>query len=97
MSIPTYAPDLAELLAQFAVQRRQGLFHVTSGSEACTRHELITAALRIRGLDADNVAPITASPTVQLGARCSARSTTAPCGSAAFPGCDPGATPSPST
>ncbi len=53
VSIPTYAPDLAELLAQFAVQRREGLFHVTSGSEACTRHELIVAALRTRGLDAD--------------------------------------------
>jgi dTDP-4-dehydrorhamnose reductase len=62
MSIPTYAPDLAELLAQFAVERRQGLFHVTSGSEACSRHELITVALRTRGLDADNVAPITEIP-----------------------------------
>ena len=31
VSIPTYAPDLAELLARFAVERRQGLFHVTSG------------------------------------------------------------------
>ena len=41
VSIPTYAPDLAELLARFAVERRQGLFHVTSGSEAVTRHELI--------------------------------------------------------
>ncbi len=62
ISIPTYAPDLAEFLVQFAVQRREGLFHVTSGSEACTRHELITAALRTRGLDADNVAPITVIP-----------------------------------
>lgn len=62
VSIPTFALDLAELLAQFAVQRWEGLFHVTSGSEACTRHELITAALRTRGLDADNVAPITVIP-----------------------------------
>jgi dTDP-4-dehydrorhamnose reductase len=62
ISIPTYAPDLAELLAQFAVQRRGGVFHITSGSEACTRHELIVAALRNRGLDADNVAPITVIP-----------------------------------
>jgi dTDP-4-dehydrorhamnose reductase len=62
VSIPTYAPDLAELLAYFAVERRQGLFHVTSGSEACSRHELITVALRTRGLDADNVAPITEIP-----------------------------------
>ena len=41
VSIPTYAPDLAVLLARFAVERRRGLFHVTSGSEAVTRHELI--------------------------------------------------------
>ena len=58
-SVPTYAPDLAALLARFAVGRTQGLFHVTSGSEATTRHELVTAALRARGLDADGVAPIT--------------------------------------
>ena len=51
VSIPTYAPDLAVLLARFAVERRQGLFHVTSGSEAVTRHELIVTALRARGLD----------------------------------------------
>ncbi|MFI5047611.1 MAG: sugar nucleotide-binding protein, partial [Acidimicrobiia bacterium] len=36
-----------------------GLFHVTSGAEATTRHELVTTALRARGLDADAVAPIT--------------------------------------
>ncbi|MEX1008854.1 MAG: dTDP-4-dehydrorhamnose reductase [Acidimicrobiia bacterium] len=62
VSIPTYAPDLAELLARFAVERREGLFHVTSGSEACTRHDLITDALRNRGLDADRVQPITVIP-----------------------------------
>jgi dTDP-4-dehydrorhamnose reductase len=67
VSIPTYAPDLAELLAQFALERRPGLFHVTSGSEACSRHELITAALRTRGLDADNVAPITEIPDRPAG------------------------------
>jgi dTDP-4-dehydrorhamnose reductase len=58
VSVPTYAPDLAGELARFAVERRQGLFHVTSGSEATTRHELVTVALRARGLDADRVAPI---------------------------------------
>ncbi len=62
LSIPTYAPDLAELLARFAVERREGLFHVTSGSEACTRHELVTDALRNRGLDADRVQAITVIP-----------------------------------
>ena len=51
VSIPTYAPDLAVLLARFAIERRQGLFHVTSGTESVTRHELIVTALRIRGVD----------------------------------------------
>jgi dTDP-4-dehydrorhamnose reductase len=60
VSVHTYAPDLAELLANMAIERRRGLFHVTSGSEATTRHGFITAALRERGLDADAVAPIAA-------------------------------------
>ncbi len=60
VGIPTYAPDLAGLLARFAVERRAGLFHVTSGSEAVTRHELIVTALRARGVDPSGVAPITA-------------------------------------
>lgn len=58
VSIPTYAPDLAVLLARFARQRRQGLFHVTSGTEAATRHELIVTALRARGVDPSGVAPL---------------------------------------
>ncbi|HXY92235.1 MAG TPA: dTDP-4-dehydrorhamnose reductase [Acidimicrobiia bacterium] len=60
VSIHTYAPDLAALLARFAVERRRGLFHVTSGSEATTRHEFVTAALRDRGLDVEGIAPIDA-------------------------------------
>jgi dTDP-4-dehydrorhamnose reductase len=56
VSIPTYAPDLAVVLARFAVERRAGLFHVTSGSEAVTRHELVTTALRARGLDPSAIA-----------------------------------------
>ena len=69
VSVPTYAPDLAAALAQFAVTRTQGLFHITSGSEAATRHELITAALRARGLDADGVAPIEHLDTERPAAR----------------------------
>jgi dTDP-4-dehydrorhamnose reductase len=61
VSIPTFAPDLAVLLARFAVERRSGLFHVTSGSEAVTRHELIVTALRERGADPSRVVPIDAS------------------------------------
>jgi dTDP-4-dehydrorhamnose reductase len=69
VSIPTYAPDLAVLLARFAVERREGLFHVTSGSEAVTRHELIVTALRARGLDPSGVAPIDAADLDRPAAR----------------------------
>ena len=69
VSIPTYAPDLAVLLARFAVERREGLFHVTSGSEAVTRHELIVAALRARGVDPSGVAPIAAADLDRPAAR----------------------------
>ncbi len=69
VSVPTYAPDLAGLLARFAVERRQGLFHVTSGSEAVTRHELIVTALRARGVDPSHVAPLDAANLDRPAAR----------------------------
>jgi dTDP-4-dehydrorhamnose reductase len=69
VSVPTYAPDLAVLLARFAVERRQGLFHVTSGSEAVTRHELIVTALRARGVDPSHVAPLDAANLDRPAAR----------------------------
>jgi len=69
VSIPTYAPDLAVLLARFAVERRQGLFHATSGSEAVTRHELIISALEARGVDASGIAPIDAADLDRPAAR----------------------------
>jgi dTDP-4-dehydrorhamnose reductase len=69
VSIPTYAPDLAVLLARFAVERRQGLFHVTSGSEAVTRHELIVTALRARGVDPSGVASLDAADLDRPAAR----------------------------
>jgi dTDP-4-dehydrorhamnose reductase len=69
VSVPTYAPDLAVLLARFAVERRQGLFHVTSGSEAVTRHELIVTALRARGVDASHVAALDAADLDRPAAR----------------------------
>ena len=69
VSIPTYAPDLAGLLARFAVERRQGLFHATSGSEAVTRHELIVTALRARGVDPSGIAPIDAADLDRPAAR----------------------------
>jgi dTDP-4-dehydrorhamnose reductase len=69
VSIPTYAPDLAGLLARFAVERRQGMFHVTSGSEAVTRHELIVTALRARGVDPSKVAALDAADLDRPAAR----------------------------
>jgi dTDP-4-dehydrorhamnose reductase len=66
VSIPTYAPDLAVLLARFATQRRAGMFHVTNGSEAVTRHEMICHALRARGVADDVVAAITPIDASQL-------------------------------
>jgi dTDP-4-dehydrorhamnose reductase len=69
VSIPTFAPDLAVLLARFALERREGLFHVTSGSEAVTRHELIVSALRARGLDPSGIAPLDAAELDRPAAR----------------------------
>ncbi len=69
VGVPTYAPDLAALLARFVVERRQGLYHATSGSEATTRHELIAVALRARGVDADGVAPIATADFERPAAR----------------------------
>ena len=69
VSIPTFAPDLAELLSRFATQRRAGMFHVTSGSDAVTRHELICTALRARGVDPSGIAPIDASELVRPARR----------------------------
>jgi dTDP-4-dehydrorhamnose reductase len=69
VGIPTYAPDLAVLLARFAVERRQGLFHATSGSEAVTRHELVVTALRERGVDPSGIAALDAGDLDRPAAR----------------------------
>jgi len=69
VSIPTFAPDLAVLLARFAVERRQGLYHATSGSEAVTRYELISAALRARGVDPSALVPLDGSDLERPAAR----------------------------
>jgi dTDP-4-dehydrorhamnose reductase len=47
---PTYAPDLAGILARCATGRHQGVFHVTNQG-ACTWHELARATLDLAGLD----------------------------------------------
>jgi dTDP-4-dehydrorhamnose reductase len=69
IGIPTYAPDLAALLVRFAVERRQGLYHVTSGDEAVTRHDLIVHALRARGDDASGIVPLDAADLDRPAAR----------------------------
>ena len=67
VSIPTYAPDLAVLLARFAVERRQGLFHVTSGSEArhpprADRHRAAGARRRPVGRSRRSTPPTSTGP-----------------------------------
>jgi dTDP-4-dehydrorhamnose reductase len=57
---PTYAPDLAGMLARLAVERRQGVYHVTNQG-ACTWHELARAAVELAGLDPDMVQTTTAA------------------------------------
>jgi dTDP-4-dehydrorhamnose reductase len=47
---PTYAPDLAGVLARLATGRHQGVFHVTNQG-ACTWHDLARATLELAGLD----------------------------------------------
>ena len=47
---PTYAADLAGVLARLATGRHQGVFHVTNQG-ACTWHELARATLELAGLD----------------------------------------------
>lgn len=55
---PTYAPDLARMLARMAVERRPGIYHVTNQG-SCTWHELARAAVELAGLDPDTVAEAT--------------------------------------
>jgi dTDP-4-dehydrorhamnose reductase len=47
---PTYAPDLAGVLARLAVEQGRGLFHVTN-TGACTWNELARTAVALAGLD----------------------------------------------
>ena len=99
VSVPTYAPDLAALLAEFAVERRRGLYHLTSGSEAgdAPRADLRRAArTRARRRRASRRSPPPTS-SVPRGDRSSARSTTGRCAWRVSPPCDRGATRSPST
>jgi dTDP-4-dehydrorhamnose reductase len=65
---PTYAPDLAGMLARLAVERRPGLYHVTNQG-ACTWHELARAAVELAGLDPDAVGATTAAEFGRLAPR----------------------------
>lgn len=59
-SVPTYAPDLADVLLGCGEARTPGTVHVVNGS-GCTRHDLCMAALEEVGLDGTAVAPIAAA------------------------------------
>ena len=55
---PTYAPDLAGMLARLAVERRAGVYHVTNQGP-CTWHELACAAVELAGFDPTAVGTMT--------------------------------------
>jgi len=52
---PTYAPDLAGMLARLGVKRRAGVFHVTNAG-TCSWHQFACDALELAGLDPSVVA-----------------------------------------
>jgi len=47
---PSYAPDVAAVLVQLALQRVSGLFHAVNEG-VCTRHQMAVDVLELRGLD----------------------------------------------
>jgi dTDP-4-dehydrorhamnose reductase len=57
---PTYAPDLAMMLARLGVERRAGVFHVTNGG-ITSWHGLACAAVELAGLDPSVVGPMPSS------------------------------------
>lgn len=54
---PTYARDLAAMLARLCVELRQGVFHVTNAG-ACSRYELAREVLALGGFDPSLAEPI---------------------------------------
>lgn len=55
---PTYAPDLALVLARLTAGRDQGIFHVTN-AEPCTWWDLARHAVELAGMDPEMVARTT--------------------------------------
>jgi dTDP-4-dehydrorhamnose reductase len=47
---PSYAPDIAQVLVQLALQRVPGLFHAVNEG-VCTRYQMAVDVLELRGLD----------------------------------------------
>jgi dTDP-4-dehydrorhamnose reductase len=47
---PSYAPDVARVLVQLALQRVSGLFHAVNEG-VCTRYQMAVDVLELRGLD----------------------------------------------
>ncbi len=67
-SRPTYAPDLAAVLARLAVERIQGVFHVANRGE-CSRYRLALDALAAVGRDASTIRPVSGADLGRPAAR----------------------------
>ncbi len=67
-SRPTYAPDLAAVLARLAVERISGVFHVVNQGE-CTRYRLALDALEEAGRDASTIRRVSGAELTRPAAR----------------------------
>lgn len=68
VSRPTYAPDLAMVLARLAVERIPGVFHVANRGE-CTRYQLAVDALALVGRDDSTIRRVSGADLARPAAR----------------------------
>jgi dTDP-4-dehydrorhamnose reductase len=75
---PTYAPDLAEVLAFLVSGRHRGIFHGTNAG-ICTWYELACEVARLLGIDPARITPCSSDeyPTAARRPRCSVLRSTA--------------------
>lgn len=68
VSRPTYAPDLAAVLARIAVERIPGVFHVANRGE-CNRYQLAVDALALVGRDDSTIRRVSGADLARPAAR----------------------------